>query len=203
MKYIALIDNGLCNLGSVLNVLGDLGFKASIINKHFDAKMFSHVILPGVGSFSAAMEFLEETGLQDSITEFALNREKPLLGICLGMQLLFDSSEEGKFVSGLNLIDGKVRQLQAGPKRRIPHIGWNEVDVVSASPVFYGIPNMQDFYFVHSYAVECEHQYVCGITNYSGNFISAVQKGNIFGVQFHPEKSLKNGRTLIENFVKI
>lgn len=196
---IVIIDYGLGNLGSVKNALDKLGIDSVISSSPRDIQVGSGLILPGVGSASEGMKNLRRSGL-DKVIRKQIEKEKPLLGICLGMQLLFPSSEEGN-VKCLNVIDGKVKKFKTDLK--VPQIGWNQV-MKKSSRLFSGIKDGSYFYFVHSYYCQPKETRIkIGITDYGITFCSAIEKQNVFGVQFHPEKSGKNGLVLLNNFKNI
>lgn len=196
---IVIIDYGLGNLGSVKNALDKLGIDSVISSSPQDIQAGSGLILPGVGSASEGMKNLSKSGL-DKVIRKQIEKKKSLLGICLGMQLLCTSSEEGN-VKCLNVIDGKVKKFKADLK--VPQIGWNQVRL-KQSKLFTSIKNDSYFYFVHSYYCEPEKDEVgIGITNYGTNFYSVIEEENVFGVQFHPEKSGENGLRLLNNFKNI
>lgn len=165
----------------------------------------SRVILPGVGSFGHGMQQLRERGFEGPLRDRVVKAGIPLLGICLGMQFLTTRGWEGGATEGLNLIPGDVRRFSPSDSSiRIPHIGWNDVYVAHPSPLFDGIPEGSDFYFVHSYHVtDCEECNVLARTDYCGGFVSAIAKDLVFGVQFHPEKSQQLGFRLLRNFLAI
>ena len=194
---ITIIDYGLGNLGSVKNALDKLGVNSTISSKMSDIENADGLILPGVGAAGEGMKNLREKKLDKSIRQVVQNG-KPLLGICLGMQLLMSSSEEGD-VSCLNIVNGKVKKFIATLK--VPQIGWNSVQAKEGCPLFKGIPKMSFYYFVHSYycapilATDVEAQ-----TQYGETFCSALRRKNVFGVQFHPEKSGENGLRLLKNY---
>jgi glutamine amidotransferase len=196
---IVIIDYGLGNLGSVKNSLDKLGVKSIVSNSVKKIATGSGLILPGVGSASEGMKNLQKYGLGEMILE-QIKMKKPILGICLGMQLLFSSSEEGN-TECLNIIEGKVKKFNINLK--VPQMGWNQVSQKS-SKLFSGINNNSYFYFVHSYYCQPrEIKIIKGSTNYELNFCSTIEKNNIFGVQFHPEKSGDNGLRLLKNFTDI
>jgi len=198
VKPIAIIDYGMGNLLSVQKALDALGFPAIITNKTEEVIKAPGVILPGVGAFKDAMAALKATGLQEAIKEVCQSG-KPFLGICLGLQLLFEVSEEGGWVPGLGLLPGEVRRLPAGIK--VPHMGWNQVQQVGPAAIFAGIPNNTPFYFVHSYYADpAEPDVILARTDYGILFPCAVGRGTVFGVQFHPEKSSRWGLKLLANF---
>jgi len=202
---IAIINYNMGNLRSVANALEKIGADATIVSDPDAILRYDRVILPGVGAFGDAMEHLERSGLKDSIIEFA-KTGKPLLGICLGMQLLFGKSHEFGQHEGLGLIEGEVVPFDKSrfPHRlKVPHMGWNELFVQKATPLFHGLPKAFYLYFVHSYHAICPDSYVIGKTIYGYEFVSAVQKENIFGLQPHPEKSHENGLRILKNFVEL
>ena len=191
------------NAPAVNSVLKKLGFSPFLTNNPDDLSTLSHLIVPGVGSFAAVVEEVKEThDLADSLLAFTQS-EKPVLGICLGMQLFGTSSEESPGVPGLGLLDFKVEAINSlHGQFPIPHIGWNQIEIKSQCPLFDGIPSGTDFYFSHSFQVT-DSNYEVTQTGYSEKFISSVQKGNIFGVQFHPERSQEFGHRILENFIRL
>jgi len=196
---ITIIDYGIGNLGSVKNAMDKLGVDFIVSKSMKDIEKATGLIFPGIGSASEGMKNLRKSGL-DKVIIKQVKSKKPILGICLGMQLLFSSSEEGD-TKCLNVIDGKVRRFSTDLK--VPQIGWNEVEQKS-SKLFSGIDDKSYFYFVHSYYCKPEKEETeIGITNYGINFCSAIENKNFFGVQFHPEKSGENGLKLLKNFVDI
>lgn len=203
---VVIINYGMGNVGSVANMLKHIGCNAILSNNIKDIEKADKLILPGVGHFSKAMENLKEYDLLDVITNKAMTDKTPLLGICLGMQLLCKSSEEGH-VNGIGLINAKVKKFDFSEEKnlKIPHMGWNITNVIrSKESIFKDIAKPARFYFVHSYYVECdEEDIILTDTVYGHSFTSAFSKDNIFGVQFHPEKSHQYGITLFENFLKL
>ena len=201
----AIIDYKMGNLGSVRNAIEKMGGEPVIVTKPEELKSFDRVILPGVGAFPDAMEHLKESGMDRALEEFAKSG-KPLMGTCLGMQLLFDSSEEFGENRGLGFISGKVVKFDKDrfdKELKIPHMGWNELFIKKETPIFDRLDREFYLYFVHSYHVVTDEEYIIGSTYYGYEFTSAVQKENIFGFQPHPEKSHNNGLKIIENFLKI
>jgi glutamine amidotransferase len=191
------------NLASVLNAFKAIGESAHIVSTPDEIKKYERVILPGVGAFGDAMEHLKEYAMVDAIKEYAKSG-KPLLGICLGMQLLFEESEEFGNTKGLGLIDGNVKkfdQSQMKQNLKIPHMGWNKI-VTRDSKLFDGLNNPY-LYFVHSYHVRTDDKNVIGTTEYGSEFVSAVNSDNIYGFQPHPEKSHENGLKILQNFMKL
>ena len=201
---VAIIDYNMGNLASVYNACKLIGVKADIVSDPKKVKEYDRVILPGVGAFADAMEHLKETGMVDAVKEFAASG-KPMIGICLGMQLLFESSEEFGLTQGLGLIPGKVVAFDKSKMdmddHKVPHMGWNKL-FHKPSKLFEGLENPY-LYFVHSYHVETEDKYTIGTTHYGYDFVSAVQKDNIYGFQPHPEKSHDNGIQILKNFMEL
>lgn len=199
---IAIIDYGMGNLRSVQKGFEKVGYQAVVVDDPGALREAQAIVLPGVGAFGDAAVFLEERGFAVAIRE-ELEQGKPFLGICLGLQLLFSWSEEaGENIPGLGVFPGRVRRLPQGLK--VPHMGWNQVELRKESPLFEGVPNGSYFYFVHSFCVETpDEEIVLGVTDYGISFPSAVCRGNIFGVQFHPEKSSTLGLRLLANFGRL
>lgn len=201
---IAIIDYNMGNLRSVENAFLKLGKKTDIVKDPHKLKDYDKVILPGVGAFGDAMEHLHATGMHEAIKSYAKSG-KPMLGVCLGMQLLFESSQEFGTHQGLGLIEGHVEAFDTTKFQtslKVPHMGWNDI-FVKPSPLFRGMPSHFYLYFVHSYHVVCDPQYTIGTTHYGYDFSSAVQKENIYGIQPHPEKSHENGLRILENFTEL
>ncbi|MGJ0353200.1 imidazole glycerol phosphate synthase subunit HisH [Aliarcobacter cryaerophilus] len=200
---LGIIDYNMGNLASVYNACSKFTKDLKIVKNADDLKNLDKIILPGVGAYKDAMQHLEDSGLKDVILDFA-NSKKPLLGICLGMQLLFESSEEFGYTKGLGLIEGKVVKFdksKMGSDLKIPHMGWNKI-VNKDNPLFKNLQNPY-LYFVHSYHVVTDDKYTIATTNYGYDFVSAVNKDNIFGFQPHPEKSHNNGLKILENFINL
>lgn len=200
---VAIIDYGLGNLGSIQNMLKVIGEKAVITSDSAVIDQADKMILPGVGAFDAGMRLLKEKGLDSVIKEQALSKRKPLLGICLGMQLLGRSSEEGS-IDGLGLIPFDTVKFRIKDSRlKIPHMGWDIVTFEQDNPLIHGITGQQRYYFVHTYHAKCDSkENVLMTCEYGYEFAAAVCKENIYGVQFHPEKSHDFGMALFQNFVK-
>lgn len=201
---ILVLDYGMGNVGSILNMLRHIGASADVATHPEHLLSARAIVLPGVGHFDRAMENLTRTGMADALKHAVGNRALPVLGICLGMQLMCKSSEEGS-ASGLGFIDAHVRRfnLSCESGLKVPHMGWNKV-IVQREGTLLGdsIDVPARYYFVHSYYVSCENsEDIIGYTNYGMEFVSAFQYRNIIGVQFHPEKSHKYGMQLFENFV--
>lgn len=201
-----ILDYGMGNTASILNMLHRLGGEAVISSDRQQILEANALILPGVGAFDNAMQKLNDTGLVDLIKQRIQEDKIPFMGICLGMQLLFDSSEEGE-LPGLGLIPGVVKRFDFSflnkHQLKIPHMGWNVVRPKSESPLFKGFEPDPRFYFVHSYHAVCaDSNHVAATCDYEYQFTCAVQKENIFAVQFHPEKSHKFGMQLFKNFLE-
>lgn len=201
---VAIINYGMGNLGSVRRAFEEIGAEAIIVNHPSSLYEVNRVVLPGVGAFSEGMAHLSHGGWIDALGDIVTTQGKPLLGICLGMQMLASVGYEGEQTAGMGLIPGEVRRLDGiGCKLRIPHVGWNEVRYWKQDILFEGIPDGSDFYFVHSYAfVPQDIESVIATVPYGINVASVVKQGNVFGCQFHPEKSSKAGRRLLENFMR-
>ncbi|MGE5279961.1 MAG: imidazole glycerol phosphate synthase subunit HisH [Deltaproteobacteria bacterium] len=198
---VVIIDYGMGNLFSVRNTFAALKVAAHIAGTPAGLKGCDRLILPGVGAFGDAMRELKKRGLVEPIRDF-VRTGKPFLGICLGMQLLMEESAEAPGVRGLGLIRGAVRRFGAG--RKCPHMGWNEIEAVSGEPFFAGVPRPVYVYFCHSYYVRPRTPRVAiGTTRYGARFASIVRSRNVYGVQFHPEKSQDTGLALLKNFLAI
>lgn len=196
---IGVLNIGMGNLRSVENAVFQLGFDPLVVEHQNGFDDLTHLILPGVGNFSAAMPEIGIRQLKQPILDFVASG-RPLLGTCLGMQLLMGVSDEGGIHAGLGLIAGSVGRLQ-GKSLRVPHVGWNILNMTRPHPIFEGIKKGRDFYFVHSYAAVCEQKEdLLASTEYGGLITAVVGRANVVGVQFHPEKSQVNGLRLIENF---
>ena len=193
---ITIIDYGAGNLFSVQNALNFLGLENKVSGNASDINSADALILPGVGAFRQAMEKLSETGLIDCIKENAKN--KPLLGICLGMQMLFDESDEFGTTKGLGLIDGKIQKIISPYK--IPHMGWNSLEITKNSPLLKGINDGDSVYFVHSFMAYTDKENISAQCDYGTKVPALVERGNVFGAQFHPEKSGDVGLTILKNF---
>lgn len=198
---ISIIDYGMGNLGSIQNMLKKIGAPVRISSSPEDILTAEKLILPGVGSFDHGMASLASRSLLEPLNEAVLGQRKPILGICLGMQLMTRSSEEGQ-TSGLGWIDADVIRFNiSGSGLRVPHMGWNQVRHDRPSPLFDGLGAQTRFYFVHSFHVCCRNRDdVVTTTAHGLEFVSSFQHDNIFGVQFHPEKSHKFGMKLLQNF---
>jgi glutamine amidotransferase len=205
MKKVAIVEYGMGNLDSVARAVEECGGSPVITSEARDLELANYIVLPGVGAFAVGMRNIRERGLDKVLGEHAIDKGVPFLGICLGMQLLGTKGWEGEETDGLGWIEGEVKRLEPhGSAERIPHVGWNEVTIAQPSPLFSGISSGRDFYFVHSYHLSCRNAGdVLARTPYCGSFISAVGRANIFGVQFHPEKSQRVGFQVIKNFLTL
>jgi imidazole glycerol-phosphate synthase subunit HisH len=200
---VGIINYGMGNLNSVRRSFEEIGVEVVIANQPNALYEVDRIVLPGVGAFSEGMAQLTNGGWIIAIHETVVQQKKPLLGICLGMQMLADCGLEGGETPGLSLISGSVKRIDSlGCDQRIPHMGWNEVHYHSGHPLYQHIPDRSDFYFVHSYAFEPANSIdLIGTTEYGCSLTAVIAKNNIFGCQFHPEKSSKAGRQLLKNFL--
>ena len=197
---IALINYEAGNIRSVTKALEKCGGIIEVTNRAEVIRKADKVILPGVGAFGKAMDALDRFGLTAVLREAAA--QKPFLGICVGLQLLFEVSEESPGVRGLSVLKGRVRRFPEGVK--IPHLGWNRVKQMKSSPLWKDLPDGQFYYFANSYYAEPEDQdVIAGMTDYNVDFTSAIMRDQLFGVQFHPEKSQKWGLKILENFIRL
>lgn len=200
---IGVIDYGMGNIQSVLNALEKVGSPARIVTTSEAMEDCGGLVLPGVGAFSKAMDNLAGMGLVGAIRK-SVESGTPLLGICLGLQLLAEESDEHGRHEGLGIIPGRVRRLPVAPGYRLPHIGWNEVKLtpLGDAGMFAGIKDDSTFYFVHSYMLECDPKFIAATTDHGCTVTAAVQSGAVYAAQFHPEKSQANGLRLLRNFVR-
>ncbi|MBR6696916.1 MAG: imidazole glycerol phosphate synthase subunit HisH [Lachnospiraceae bacterium] len=200
---IAMIDYDAGNLKSVEKAFASLNQDVIITRNHDEILNADKVILPGVGSFGMAMDNLHKYGLVDVIKEVA-KKGTPLFGICLGLQLLFESSDESEGVEGLGILKGKILKIPPSEGLKIPHMGWNSLNINPSSKLFKGIDNNAYVYFVHSYYLKAEDEnIVAATTEYSTHIHAAVEAKNVFACQFHPEKSSDVGLKILENFAKL
>jgi glutamine amidotransferase len=195
---VALLDYGVGNLHSAAKALDRAGADVRVVPAVAEAAGAAGLVVPGVGAYGACLRGLASAGGPAAVAGW-LEGGRPLLGICVGMQLLFEASEEGPVSDGVGVVPGKLRRLTGQVK--IPHIGWDEVTVRPGSRLFAGLGDGTRFYFVHSYAPEPEGEAVAAVCDYGGRFAAAVEHGNLFGTQFHPEKSGAAGLALLANFV--
>ncbi len=205
MDTIVIVNYGMGNLHSVYTQCKRIGYEPIISSDPADIKIADKLILPGVGQFAKGMEKLNQLNLIDVLSEKVFQQNIPILGICLGMQLLSKKSEEGN-VSGLGWIDAETNRFRINNthKYKIPHMGWNNVFTKNKSPILHGISESDEFYFVHSYHLECNTEdIIIGKTDYGYRFVSAIQENNIYGTQFHPEKSHDSGLMILKNFIEI
>jgi imidazole glycerol-phosphate synthase subunit HisH len=204
---IGILNYGLGNIRSFSNIYRSLDIPHKIITTNKDLTNITKIILPGVGAFDNAMKKFNQSGLRESVEEMVLNQDIPLLGVCVGLQMLGCSSDEGK-EKGLGWIDASVKIFHTSNithATKLPHMGWNTIEIKSNNELLFKNLNSKDrFYFLHSYYFECENNdNIIAQTNYGLNFTCAVKLNNIYGVQFHPEKSLKNGEKLLHNFSQL
>lgn len=205
MSLVAVLRYGMGNTDSVMRAIEECGARAIVTDRPEDLARATHVVLPGVGAFPDGSRHIRERGLDQAIREQSVDRGIPLLGVCLGMQLLASLGEEGGHTEGLGLVPGVVRRLEPdSPEVRLPHVGWNEVSLAQESPLFAGIADGTDFYFVHGYHLVADDAgSVVARTPYCGGFTSVVSRGSVHGVQFHPEKSQRAGFQLLRNFLAL
>ncbi|EPJ96710.1 MULTISPECIES: imidazole glycerol phosphate synthase subunit HisH [Pseudomonas] len=200
---IVVVDYGVGNIASVLNMLKRVGAKAKASNSREDIEQADKLILPGVGAFDAGMQTLRKSGLIEVLNEQVLGKQKPVMGVCLGSQMLGNGSEEG-IEPGLGWIDMDIVRFEKREGRKVPHMGWNEVTPRLQHPILTGLNQLSRFYFVHSYYMLPRHAENTLLTaNYDQQFTAAVVRDNILGFQFHPEKSHKFGMQLFKNFVEL
>lgn len=200
---IHIVDYGLGNVQAFLTMFKRLGLEATRAKTAADLANASKIILPGVGAFDHAVELLDQSGMRPVLEKLVVNDKVPVLGICVGMQILATSSEEGR-LPGLGWVPGKVRSFRSDERSTslpLPHMGWNDVQPKSGSPIFRGLESDARFYFLHSYFFECnEPSHVAAVASYGVDFSCAVSAANVYGVQFHPEKSHHFGAQLLKNF---
>ena len=194
---IAIIDYGAGNIFSVKNALDFIGLPNILTDKKSEIENADALILPGVGAFPSAMNMLKEKHLVNTIKEQAT--QKPFLGICLGMQLIFDKGFEFEETAGLSLINGTVEKMVA-PDLNIPHIGWNKLEKINDCPLLNGLSDEEYVYFVHSYKAVCDDKNISAFCQYGGKVPALVFNGSVYGAQFHPEKSGKTGLKILKNF---
>lgn len=198
-----MIDYGLGNLLSVAKAFEALSSRTEVVVSNDAAQLerASHIVLPGVGNFRAGMAGLRELGIIGALEREVLGNRKPFLGICLGMQLLAEIGEEYGSEQGLGWVPGRVRALAANGLK-LPHIGWQNIHQVGNCHLFDGVPAGRDFYFVHSFVLDCPDDFAVAYCDYGERFVAAIQVENVFATQFHPEKSRDVGLRILDNFVK-
>lgn len=203
---ITIIDYGLGNINAFVNVYERLKIPVTIAQNKEQLRAATKLILPGVGAFDYAMTKLNNSGMRETITELVFNNKLPIMGICVGMQILADSSDEGN-MQGLGWIEGKVKLFDTSNlrfKTKLPHMGWNTINPIKGNPLLSTFDTESRFYFLHSYYFEpLNSESMIAITDYGSKYASAVNKENIYGIQFHPEKSLSNGMQLLKNFADL
>lgn len=200
---VCILDYGSGNVKSVHNMVLSVTQNVKVSNEPQDIKEATHLILPGVGAFKTSMDKIHKSIPLDMLKEEVFSKRKPFLGICVGMQVLADKGFEFEEAPGLGWIAGEVVKLDSGDLP-LPHVGWNNVSIIRECPLTKRFSENQDFYFVHSFVFRTKNlQDVAGETNYGENFVSIINKDNIYGVQFHPEKSQKAGKILLENFLAL
>ena len=206
---VTIVDYNSGNISSVINSFSEVAqnkVKIEVTSDLNKIKSSDKVVLPGQGSFKSCVDALNNiNGLVDTLNEFAINDKKPLLGICVGLQMFADIGYEETETKGLGWIPGKVSKIDnQNGKYKLPHIGWNEINIVKESKIFKDIENNSHMYFVHSFEfIPEDKSVISATTDYSSNIVCSIEKENIFGTQFHPEKSDKYGLQIIENFIKI
>jgi glutamine amidotransferase len=204
-NQLVIIDYGMGNLNSVKKKLAQLNINATITSNPKTIELADKIILPGVGHFGKAMENLKRNNLIDALNEYVLIKKKPILGICLGMQLMAKKSEEGN-VEGFGWLDAEVKKFKVNNtlSYKVPHLGWNQISIAKKSILMNNIPELSEFYFVHSYHLIIKNKdEILNETEFEFTFTSAIEKDNIFGVQYHPEKSHEVGETLLKNYLNL
>jgi glutamine amidotransferase len=203
---ITIVDYGLGNIRAFVNVYERLNIKTKVAHNAGDLSDATKIILPGVGAFDYAMKQLNASGMRDELDNKVLGEKTPVIGICVGMQILANSSEEG-ILPGLGWIDGEVKLFDTSKiqhKTRLPHMGWNNITPLNGHELLNGLDAQSRFYFLHSYYFVCHNENeIISTTEYGISYASAVNRENIFGIQFHPEKSHSNGIQLLQNFAKL
>jgi glutamine amidotransferase len=205
-KKIVIVDYGMGNIHSVVKKIKKLNGSVTVSSSPIEILESDKIILAGVGHFQKAMENLEQLKLIDVLDQVAFHQKKPILGICLGMQLMSKTSEEGTGVNGLGWVEASVKKIKVDDtiKYKVPHMGWNKITIKKKSTLMKGVCNDDKFYFAHSYYMDVQNtNLILNETEYSFKFVSAIEQGNIYGVQYHPEKSHDAGAILLSNFVKM
>lgn len=203
-KQIAIFDYGVGNVASIANAIGFLGYKVKITAEKDELNNSHLIVLPGVGAFEYAMSSIKNHSKKELLEDFALKERRPIVGICLGMQILFEESEENGLHRGLGWIPGKVVKIPEAKGCPVPHVGWNQVIISKGHQSFFG-PKLTEpfFYFDHSFSVRCDEKYISSFCNYGENqIVASVKKDNVAGVQFHPEKSDRSGLKLFRNVIE-
>jgi glutamine amidotransferase len=200
---IAIVHYGLGNVGAIANIYKKLGIAATLATSAGELNAASRIILPGVGAFDWAMGRLNDSGMREALEHAVQVDKKPLLGICVGMQMLAHRSDEGK-LAGLGWIEGEVKRFDVASVTQLPHMGWNDVAPSEVNGLFTELSSGARFYFLHSYYFRtASEQHVLAVTDYNGPFASSVRAANVYGVQFHPEKSHQWGVKLLKNFAEV
>lgn len=201
-RQVIVVDYGMGNIGSLLKMIRRFENNTLVSNHPTDIENSSHIVLPGVGAFDKAIEKIESVdGLRETLVEKVTHQATPILGVCLGMQLLLDSSEEGHGV-GFGWISGHVKRLQNSSKYRVPHMGWNSITLHKTDPLLAGLDDKSRFYFVHSFFADVTNKdHMLASTTHGLDFASVIRSANVMGAQFHPEKSHGFGMKLIRNFL--
>ncbi|MCC8381329.1 imidazole glycerol phosphate synthase subunit HisH [Xenorhabdus sp. PB30.3] len=203
---IRIVDYGVGNIQAFMNMFKRLDIVAKRAHTATELQDATHLILPGVGAFDHAMEMFNKSGMRPALEELVLDKKIPILGICVGMQMLAGSSDEGK-LQGLNWIPGHVRSFSSNPQSNslpLPHMGWNDISIKLHGPLFKGFDNFPRFYFLHSYYFTCqEREHVAATAEYGFNFDCVISSENIYGIQCHPEKSHSSGAKLLKNFSEL
>ena len=200
---ISIVNYGLGNVLAFYNIYKKLNIESQVVSSSSELESATKIILPGVGSFDWAMDKLNKSGMRETLDHLVLEKNIPVMGICVGMQMMANSSEEGQ-KEGLGWFDAKVKKIKSDKKIDLPHMGWNEINIKNDNTLFQGLQNNARFYFLHSYYFETnEDECILCETNYGGLFTSAAKKNNIFAIQFHPEKSHQWGECILKNFSKL
>jgi glutamine amidotransferase len=204
IKKVLVLDYKTGNVDSVIKAVKMFGYDVVFSSEKKDFDKVSKIILPGQGAYDYAMDQLIKLDLHEKLIRSSKEKSMPILGICLGMQILSNFGLENKKTKGLGLIDGSVESIKSSPEK-LPHLGWNSVKFLKTkNKLFSNIKNKKDYYFIHSYCFKCKNkENVLATSDFNENFASIINKDLIYGIQFHPEKSLRNGLKLIENFLKI
>lgn len=199
---VTIVDYGVGNVHSISNSLQSLNYAAHVSSAYNELKKADALILPGVGAFEVAMAHLKKNNLMEALTQLVVHEKKPILGICLGMQLMAESSDENGIHQGLGWIEGHVKKLDVPAPLTVPHVGWNDIAIQQDIKLFSRLKGNPDFYFDHSYHFQCAPEYRAATCSYGIEVTAAVAKNNIFGVQFHPEKSHVSGLKLFRGFLQ-